>query len=208
MAWCLKAFSDPMLSHVYDNSDIIASLTHKQQILKSFSYVEYFLWAWSSQCGIFSLVLWRLGENTVEVSCPLMSLMHRHVKFKYLSTWSTGWANSNTVRGCYNTVQYDMISNTVLTCVKQSIYHGRHSKYTTHISPSWVSYGMSMVRIKSGPEQMWVCFCNKFSFFSDFGINFTELISRHLIWNASYFSLTALQSPIRLLNGTFIQAEG
>ena len=52
-----------------------------------------------------------------------------------------------TVECRYNAIQYNMIFHTPLHWLTQNINQALHSQKTLHISPSWASYGVSIVMI-------------------------------------------------------------
>ena len=65
------------------------------------------------------------------------------LSFRYL-LWNLAWY---TIECRYNVVEYIMILHTILQWQQQNINHTLNPQKASHISPSHVTYGISVVRI-------------------------------------------------------------
>ena len=95
--------------------------------------------------------------------CQILTIIHADIRwciaqvysfFLNFNSWSfariRGFFKTEllqcTVECRYNVVQCNVISHTVLKLLRQSINRNLYSQETPHISPSWTSYGVSLVR--------------------------------------------------------------
>ena len=75
-------------------------------------------------------------------------------RYRQVSLYCQCVSNRDTEECCYNTVQYHRILQREIQWLWQNTNQSLYSQRTPHISPSWASYGVSIVRILEKIDQI------------------------------------------------------